>query len=328
MFSIDASIRDLKVKDRSLFKVLFSMNNHQVANPEMSLEEARSYVFFFRDGGKMQAYVGLYFIPSDRRMFYTHSSNPFPESELANVEEEARNFAEDLGAMLDEFQFSNLSDEERTNWMEAQEILTPKKKEGSPAPAVEGAPAGTVPSAADQTPAPAVAAAAAPVPLSAQPAAPVPAQQTVAAEAQPAVVQPPAAPAAQPHPAPLAAPQVQPVISLNQQPVQQSAPAAPVQPITPPAVQEVAVPVETEEIVQQPPARRKRAAAQPSAQPEAERESERDDSSSMDAVLEEAVRAGVVKAPKAQLKKDIRSAGATGSIGREKEALARLLSSF
>jgi hypothetical protein len=47
---------------------------------------------------------------------------------------------------------------------------------------------------------------------------------------------------------------------------------------------------------------------------------------SIDDVLDEAVRAGVVKAPTARLKKDIRTS--TGSIGREKEALARLLASF
>lgn len=46
----------------------------------------------------------------------------------------------------------------------------------------------------------------------------------------------------------------------------------------------------------------------------------------LDDVLEEAVKAGVVKAPKAQLKKDIRNS--SGIVSREKEALARLLSSF
>jgi hypothetical protein len=46
----------------------------------------------------------------------------------------------------------------------------------------------------------------------------------------------------------------------------------------------------------------------------------------VDDLLEEAVKAGVVKAPNAKLKKDIRSAN--GIVSRDKEALARLLASF
>jgi hypothetical protein len=315
MFTIDSSITDLKVKDRNLFKVLFSMNNHHVANPEMSLEEARSYVFFFKEAGKVQAYVGLYFIPSDRRMFYTHTSNPFPESDLSAVEEEARNFAEDLGAMLDEFQFGSLSAEDRNTWIEAQEILTGRKKEpvaassspadAPPAAAAEAAPAPTV----DQAP---------PVPPALQPA--VSAAQP--AQAVQPLQQPPVEPAIQPIPA------VEPVAAKPPVAPQPSAPAA-VQPPAPPVVQEVVIPVHVQQVEQpsppQAPVKRQRPALRRDA--DTEREMEQPiEPGSMDAVLEEAVRAGVVKAPKAQLKKDIRSAA--GSLGREKEALARLLSSF
>jgi hypothetical protein len=43
-------------------------------------------------------------------------------------------------------------------------------------------------------------------------------------------------------------------------------------------------------------------------------------------VIQRAIKAGVVKAPKPQLKKEIHSA--SGIVSRDKEALARLLSSF
>jgi hypothetical protein len=46
----------------------------------------------------------------------------------------------------------------------------------------------------------------------------------------------------------------------------------------------------------------------------------------VDDVLDEAVKAGVVKSPNARLKKDIVSA--SGIVSRGKEALARLLASF
>ena len=51
MFTIDQNITDLKIKERRILKILFSMNIHQVASPEMILEEARSYVLFFGERG-------------------------------------------------------------------------------------------------------------------------------------------------------------------------------------------------------------------------------------------------------------------------------------
>ena len=110
MFTIDTNITDLKIKERNLYKVLFSMNIHQVATPELSAEDAKSYVFFFREGGRYLSYIGLHFLRTDRKMYYSHSANPFSESELPAVEDEARSFAEDMGAMLDELGLAKMSD--------------------------------------------------------------------------------------------------------------------------------------------------------------------------------------------------------------------------
>jgi hypothetical protein len=302
MFSIDASITDLKVKDRNLFKVLFSMNNHQVANPEMSLEEARSYVFFFKDGGTYQAYVGLYFIPSDRRMFYTYSSSSFGERELPSVEEEARSFAEGLGAMLDEIHFSGLSAQDRNNWIDAQEMLNPKNTEPEPVPAPVAAPV-PEPAAAVQPP------------VETAPPAPAP---------QPAPPQQ-AAPAAEvPPPPPVVPVQAKPAASddmpQTKQPAGQTA-------VRPRPSREMPVPVEEEESpAPQQQTARKRSPLRDEISDDEQDAGGANRGNSIDDVLDEAVRAGVVKAPTARLKKDIRTS--TGSIGREKEALARLLASF
>jgi hypothetical protein len=312
MFNIDASISDLKVKDRNLFKVLFSMNNHHVANPEMSLEEARSYVFFFKDGGRYQAYVGLYFIPSDRRMFYTYSSSSFGENELPAVEEEARSFAEDLGAMLDEIHFSGLSTEDKNNWIDAQDMLNQKKKEPEPEPIPVAAP----------VPEPTVAVQQQPVEQAPPAAAPQPVLQPAAPPAEPAAVQPDPEPVVPP---PAAAVPVRPqpeAIPQTKQPSEQPVARPRVAPET-----RVPLDLEEKELSAPPQIQRKRAPLrEESADADVEDSDVNEAANSMDDVLEQAVRAGVVKAPKAKLKKDIRTS--TGSIGREKEALARLLSSF
>ncbi len=129
MFTLDPKITELKVKEKNITKIFFSMNVHQVATPEMSLENARSYVLFFREGkGKVSAHIALHLLATDRKLYYSHSSNPFPEDDLEAIEDEARGFAEGLGAMLDELDFSKLSDAEQNNWIDSQDIFSNKPK--------------------------------------------------------------------------------------------------------------------------------------------------------------------------------------------------------
>jgi hypothetical protein len=124
MFTVDPSITDLHLRERNLLKAYFSMNNHQVATPEMMLEEARSYILFVREpDGRLSAYIGLYLLTTDRRLYYSHASNPFPFPALHDIEEEALAFVEGLGAMLDEIDFTKLPVELRNKWIDKQEMF-------------------------------------------------------------------------------------------------------------------------------------------------------------------------------------------------------------
>jgi hypothetical protein len=139
MFTIDKDITIPKLREKSLVKVFFSMNNHQIATPEMMLEEARSYVMFYSEpGGRVSAYIGLYLLQTGRRLIYAHSSNPFSPRELDSVEDEALCFVEGLGALVDEIEVADLSDEEVDRWMEEQEIFSlqawPEKSPEAPSP--------------------------------------------------------------------------------------------------------------------------------------------------------------------------------------------------
>ena len=266
MFSVDPNITDLKVKEKSLLKVLFSMNTHQVATPEMSLEEARSYVIFCQEGGgRISAYIGLHLLATNRRLFYPHSSNPFPESFLNSADEEARSFAEGLGAVLDEIDITKMSSDERDHWIDDQAIFNLKKQ-------IEAKPAET-PSA----------------------------QVTAADQAlEPAARTVSVAPAAQAQSA------VQP-----QEADVQAAPASGV-PIPP-------APESPQQALVQPVPSHRPVPASPQAdqQVSAKRQEE---------IVQQAIRADVVKVPKTQQKKESQSA--SGIVSRDKEALARLLSSF
>ncbi|HUI68297.1 MAG TPA: hypothetical protein VL087_08805 [Nitrospirota bacterium] len=300
MFTVDTTITDLKVKERSMLKVLFSMNTHQVATPEMNLEEARSYVIFCREGGgRISAYIGLHLLGTNRRLFYPHSSNPFPEEDMNTVDEEARGFAEGMGAMLDEIDLTKMSSDERNHWIDDQAIFNLNKQ-------IEGKPV-------EQSAVPATGS-----------------------------LEQPAAPAVQPHDSVALAVPVSTASDAKPEPAakpqEAAAPAVPVstasvaQPAPVDQPQEVAVPAAPAHTIPAPPA-----PEPPQPPPVKPRQPERPASAPMktaqqvsakqpEDVIQRAIRAGVVRAPKPQLSKESRSTN--GIVSRDKEALARLLSSF
>jgi hypothetical protein len=288
MFNINADIEDLKIRERTLVKAFFSMNNHPVATPGGMSEEGRSYVVFFREtGGNMSAYIAIYLLLSGKKLFYSHSSNPFPERELGSVEEEAISFAEGLGAMLDEVHLTKMTAEEKARWIDEQGIFAPPlKKTAAPA-----APAATPPApAAVAPPAPAPPA---PAPAPQQPQSP-PAAPTQVAQQQPVQAQP----------APTQKVQ-QPVAPV---PPAAAAPAAAAAPKPSPTPRKQPAEKALEETL-----REETSAAQtPASKDRLE-------------IIQESIKAGIVKPPK-QVKKEKQSA--TGVVSREREALARLLASF
>ncbi len=139
MFTIDPNITDLNIREKNMVKVFFSINNHQVATPEMMLEEAQSYIMFFRESdGKSSSYIGLHLLLTGRKLFYAHSSNPFPEGETDSVEEEALSFVEGLGALVDEVDFTTMSTEKKKTWIDTQSIFSQKQEPSSATEAQDG----------------------------------------------------------------------------------------------------------------------------------------------------------------------------------------------
>jgi hypothetical protein len=311
MFTIDQKITDLKVKEKNVLKILFSMNIHQVASPEMILEEARSYVLFFREGkARISVYIALHLLTTDRKLYYSHSSNPFPEDELSAVEEEALGFAEGLGAMLDVKDFTKMSDSEQDNWIDEQDIFSKKPlSDAQPTeqpvakPAAQSSEQPVVPPVAPQPPSELSPVQSAPQPPPTQaPPQPSPVIQS-APEPQPAPIAPPVVPAAVVT-APIAPPVVPavaaPVTPTPQQPVQQ-APVIPasLSPRTSRKAGDYATSVK--------PAPLAAAARQ-------------------QAYMQQSLKAGISKAPKQASNKQMQPAA--GVVSRDREALARLLTSF
>jgi len=345
MFSIDQNITDLKVKERNVFKILYSMNSHPVAMPGYASEEARCYILFFSEGQNLSSFIGLYLPQVDKKFFYRYASNPFPFEGGKDVEDEARAFAEEMGFLLDEINIAGMAAEDRNTWIEEQLIFGYRQPE-SAEPGEEAEepiaepeqeqelpvePAVPAPSMEAEAEAPAAVEVvfeepSAPQPTSVSPPQPEAAQQQQEMPQQPYPLQQPLSqgtPVSQPVPIPPVAehvvePPVQEhvVEPAEEQPKLKPEPAAPPQPKIPAKKKPPLPPVRSRTSVV--------AQAEEELPVEVAYEMEAPRSRSL---FEEAIKEGVVKPlkPKA-VKAPVHSP--TGIVTRDKEALARLLASF
>jgi len=278
MFIIDSNITDLKVREKGIIKMLFSLNTHSVATPEMSVEEARCYIIFFRETGRASAYIGMYLPHTDKRYYYAYSGNQFPLETVAEVEEETRKFAEDMGFLLDEVNLSAMSPGERSQWLDEQTIFGQKKEIKDKPVSAQAKP---VQPAAGTKPAP-----------------------------QPVATKPVAVPQPGPQPPTPVTPQPQtqpPAQPQRQQPQKKAEKPAPVQQ---PAPQTQPLTTETQRTDVSPPSEAEPALA----------------TKRPDDVMTQAIKAGIVRPPQKQLRKELRSV--TGVVSKDREALARLFASF
>jgi hypothetical protein len=271
MFTIDPRITEKDLRGKHIFKVLLSMNVHQVATPETSLEDARSYVFFIRDErNRISVYIGIHLLLTDRKLIYAHSANPFSEDKMLEVEDEARDFAEYMGALMDEVHFAGMSDLEQDCWIDDQGFFSTKIQP-------EAAPVSDQPAVPEQPKPPIVPASVAQP--TAEPERSAPAAEAISAP------EPPAVP-------------VQPVPKV----VPKASPAAPKeQPRTSPVMETAQKEIQTP--------------APPLAASKHNQEIE-----------QKVAMTGIETPPKQTGKK--RSFSPTGVVNRDREALARLLTSF
>ena len=199
------------------------MNIHQVATPEMMLEDARTYVLFFRENKRRcTAYITLHLLTTDRKLYYSYSANPFHEDKIGAVEEEAFAFAEGLGAMLDEIDFTKISDAEQDRWLDAQDMFSIKQPADSklaPQPSLQIPPEAAAAVQTTSTPTP---------PMRQQSVAPASPKSHVPAHELPP--RPTAQTVPSPEAAPAAPPQQQPIWPTEETATAQSAaPTAPPQ---------------------------------------------------------------------------------------------------
>lgn len=160
MFDLDPSLDRIPVSSDAIERVAWSLNLTPVAGTDFAGAEARAYaVTASARGGRSVCYVCLYVSSLDRAQVYRHRANPFSSADGEAHEEEALEFLQELGFILESIDYRGWSSQERREWFDKQPPFharrpppetppVPKEAAAAPAaPAAASAPRAAPPSA-------------------------------------------------------------------------------------------------------------------------------------------------------------------------------------
>ena len=102
MFHFDPSIQQLPSNREAIAYLAESSNQPIVAVPGRQAQAAQAFAVAIRTSGQtFSFYVGLWLALAKEPIFYVHESRHLPLSVLESVAEEAWNFCESMGFILD-----------------------------------------------------------------------------------------------------------------------------------------------------------------------------------------------------------------------------------
>lgn len=128
MFQLVGQMRQLPFGPDDIVKVHRGMNMVKVSVGEHISEPSEVYITTVQEGNHLATNVVFFLIEPEVRALYGFEGNPYEPSKRIDVETEAREFVEEMGAILEDIGWENMSRDDREGWI-AQQFLFPKHDE-------------------------------------------------------------------------------------------------------------------------------------------------------------------------------------------------------
>ena len=114
VFNIDLSFTHLAVRREQVLTLLVSINGVAVKVPGIPTSPAMAYIAAWDvGGGRASAVIYLYYNAINRAVGYSPESRQFLMTDLPQMLDEAREFLESMGFMLDDSAFRTLKPEQQ-----------------------------------------------------------------------------------------------------------------------------------------------------------------------------------------------------------------------
>jgi hypothetical protein len=121
-------MKHLPFGPEDIVKVHRGMNMVKVSVGEHLSEPSEVYIATTKDEEKLSTNIIFYLIEPQVRTLYGFEGNPYVSSNRINIETEAREFVEEMGAILEDIGWESMSEEDQKSWL-GQQFLFPTQEE-------------------------------------------------------------------------------------------------------------------------------------------------------------------------------------------------------
>ena len=128
MFVLKLELDEVPFLPDDLVKVNRGMNMVKVSVGEHHSEPAEVYIATARDGGNLSTYIVFYLTEPGVRALYGFDGNPYPPPRRIDVETEALEFVEEMGAILEDIGWETMSAENKMGWLSQQLLFSPENE--------------------------------------------------------------------------------------------------------------------------------------------------------------------------------------------------------
>jgi hypothetical protein len=128
LFQLVGQMQQLPFDPADIIKVHRGMNMVKVSVGEHLSEPSEVYIATVTEGDKLSTNVVFFLVEPKVRTLYGFEGNPYESSNRIEVETEAREFVEEMGAILEDIGWETMSEEVKGSWLD-QQFLFPAKEE-------------------------------------------------------------------------------------------------------------------------------------------------------------------------------------------------------
>lgn len=122
MFELLSNLQTVPIDPDSLTTVYRGMNKVRVSVGGHTSEQSEVYIITGRSEDNLESYIIFYMLEPEIPLVYGYDQNPYDPSREESVIEEAVNFVEEMGSILEEVPWGDMTPQQRSAWIE-KEIL-------------------------------------------------------------------------------------------------------------------------------------------------------------------------------------------------------------
>jgi len=134
MFVVNEQQKGLKAENAMVLSVLHSINEPKIAAADHPAEPTQAFVVTVGEGGAgtLQTHIVLYQVQSNQRVLYSWRDGAYPIKERTRIEEEALDFVEHMGFMMDNLNLETMQEAQRDSALTELPIFDAPLKAAAP----------------------------------------------------------------------------------------------------------------------------------------------------------------------------------------------------